>query len=90
MIGSVLGSIAGSLLPVNLEGIDFVLTALFVTIFVEQWLTTKNHVPALTGLCVTAVCLLLFGAEVFLIPSMLAIAAVLTAGSKTGRGQTNA
>ena len=88
--GSVVGSLAGSLLPVNLEGIDFVLTALFVTIFVEQWLTTKNHIPALTGLGVTAVCLLLFGAQIFLIPSMLAIAALLTILGKTGRRENHA
>ena len=88
--GSVVGSLAGSLLPVNLEGIDFVLTALFVTIFVEQWLTTKNHIPALTGLGVTAVCLLLFGPQIFLIPSMLAIAALLTILGKTGRRENHA
>ena len=88
--GSVVGSLAGSLLPVNLEGIDFVLTALFVTIFVEQWLTTKNHIPALTGLGVTAVCLLLFGSQIFLIPSMLAIAALLTILGKTGRRENHA
>lgn len=88
--GSVVGSLAGSLLPVNLEGIDFVLTALFVTIFVEQWLTTQNHIPALTGLGVTAVCLLLFGSQIFLIPSMLAIAALLTILGKTGRRENHA
>lgn len=87
--GSVVGSLAGSLLPVNLEGIDFVLTALFVTIFVEQWLTTQNHIPALTGLGVTAVCLLLFGSQIFLIPSMLAIAALLTILGKTGRRENH-
>ena len=90
VVGSVVGSLAGSLLPVNLEGIDFVLTALFVTIFVEQWLTTQNHIPALTGLGVTAVCLLLFGSQIFLIPSMLAIAALLTILGKTGRRENHA
>ena len=83
--GTVLGSIAGSLLPVNLEGIEFVLTALFVTIFVEQWLSTKNHMPALTGLGATGLCLLLFGKDVFLIPSMVLIALMLTMARKTGR-----
>ena len=90
VVGSVVGSLAGSLLPVNLEGIDFVLTALFVTILVEQWLTTQNHIPALTGLGVTAVCLLLFGPQIFLIPSMLAIAALLTILGKTGRRENHA
>ena len=76
--GTVLGSLAGSLLPINFEGIEFVLTALFVTIFVEQWLSTKNHAPAITGVTATLVCLLVFGKEVFLIPSMVIIALSLT------------
>lgn len=76
--GTVLGSLAGSLLPINFEGIEFVLTALFVTIFVEQWLSTKNHAPAITGVAATLVCLLVFGKEVFLIPSMVIIALSLT------------
>ena len=59
--GSVLGSLVGSLIPLNYEGIDFVLTALFVTIFVEQWLSTKNHIPAIIGVASTVVCLLVFG-----------------------------
>ena len=75
--GSVLGSLAGSLLPLNFEGIEFVLTALFVTIFVEQWLSTKDHGPAIVGVAATALCLLIFGKDVFLIPSMAAIAAIL-------------
>lgn len=75
--GSVLGSLAGSLIPINYEGIDFVLTALFVTIFVEQWLSTHDHRPAITGVVATVVCLLIFGQDIFLIPSMAAIAAVL-------------
>ncbi len=83
--GTVLGSLAGSLIPVNYEGIDFVLTALFVTIFVEQWLSTDNHLPAVTGTLSTLVCLLLFGSEVFLIPSMILIAVLLTVMRKTGK-----
>ena len=76
--GTVLGSLAGSLLPINYEGIEFVLTALFVTIFVEQWLSTKNHAPAIIGVASTLICLLVFGKEVFLIPSMVIIALSLT------------
>ena len=51
--GTILGSLAGSMLPINLEGVDFALTALFVTIFVEQWLSTRNHTPAAIGLGAT-------------------------------------
>jgi len=88
--GSVLGSLAGSLLPINYEGIEFVLTALFVTIFVEQWLSTKNHAPAIIGVAATAACLAIFGKDVFLIPSMVIIALLLTLMRKTGRREENA
>ena len=83
--GTILGSLAGSLIPINYEGIDFVLTALFVTIFVEQWLSTKNHFPAIVGVAATAACLLIFGRDVFLIPSMCLIAAILVVARKTGK-----
>lgn len=84
--GTLLGALAGAVLPLNFEGIDFVLTALFVTIFVEQWLSTKDHRPALIGLGASLLCLLVFGAELFLIPAMAVIAAVLAGMSKTGKG----
>ncbi len=83
--GSVLGSLAGALLPISFEGIEFALTALFVTIFVEQWLSTKNHVPAVIGVAATVGCLLIFGKDIFLIPSMVLIAALLTISRKAER-----
>ena len=83
--GSVAGSLAGALLPINFEGIEFVLTALFVTIFVEQWLSVRDHRPAITGVASTLLCLLLFGRDVFLIPSMVLIAVLLTISRKTGK-----
>ncbi|MBQ3193165.1 MAG: AzlC family ABC transporter permease [Oscillospiraceae bacterium] len=83
--GTVLGSLAGSLIPVNYEGIEFVLTALFVTIFVEQWLSTKDHRPAAVGVVSTLACLLVFGRDVFLIPSMVIIAVLLTVMRRTGK-----
>lgn len=88
--GSLLGALAGTLIPINYEGIDFVLTALFVTIFVEQWLSVKDHRPALIGVMSTALCLLIFGQDVFLIPSMVLIALLLTIGRKTGRRDVDA
>ena len=88
--GSVLGSLTGTLLPINYEGVDFALTALFVTIFVEQWLSTMNHGPAIVGVAATTLCLVLFGADVFLIPSMAVIAACLILMRKTGKEKTNA
>lgn len=87
--GSLLGSLAGSLFPFDFQGIEFVLTALFVTIFVEQWLSTKNHAPAVIGVVSTTACLLLFGSDVFLIPSMLVIAAVLTIMRRTGKEKSH-
>lgn len=82
--GTALGSLAGSILPVNLEGIEFVLTALFVTIFVEQWLSFRDHRPAVIGVSTTLICLFLFGKDIFLIPSMVIIAFLLTTMRKTG------
>lgn len=83
--GCTLGGILGAALPFNSGGLEFVLTALFVTIFVEQWLSTKNHLPALIGAASTALCLLIFGKEIFLIPSMVLIALLLTVSRKSGR-----
>lgn len=88
--GSVLGALAGSLIPMNFEGIDFALTALFVTIFVEQWLSSKNHVPAIVGVAAAVLCLMVFGADSFLIPTMILIAAVLIMTRKTGKEAANA
>ena len=88
--GTVLGSLTGTLLPINYEGVDFALTALFVTIFVEQWLSTKNHGPAVVGIAATVVCLVFFGADVFLIPSMGIIAACLILMRKTGKEDPHA
>ncbi len=83
--GCVLGNLAGTLLPLNFEGIEFVLTALFVTMFTEQWLSTKNHKSAIIGVAATAVSLVLFGREYFLIPAMVLIAALLVLLPRTGK-----
>ena len=88
--GCVLGNLAGSYIPISFEGVEFVLTALFVTLFVEQWLTHKNHLPAITGVAVTVVCLMVFGKDIFLIPSLIMIALLLTLGRKTGRRKEDA
>lgn len=90
VLGTILGSLAGSLIPINYEGVDFALTALFVTIFVEQWLSTKNHAPAIVGVAATVVSLILFGSDVFLIPSMTLIAAALILMRKTGKETAHA
>ena len=88
--GCVLGSLVGRLIPINYEGVEFVLTALFVTMLVEQWLNRQNRRSVLIGAVATVVCLLLFGSDVFLIPSMVLIALLLTLSSKTGRRESHA
>ena len=76
--GSLLGSALGSIIPFSTEGIDFALTALFVTVFVEQWLNTRDHTAAILGVLCSVICLVLFGAGSFLIPAMILIAISLT------------
>ena len=76
--GSVIGSLLGSVIPFSVEGVDFALTALFITIFVEQWLSTKEHAPAIIGVLVSAVCVMIFGADNFLIPAMCMITIAVT------------
>ena len=76
--GCVLGSLLGAVIPFSTAGIEFSMTALFITSFTEQWLKTRDHLPALAGLLGTLLCLLLFGPERFLIPAMLLITLVLT------------
>lgn len=76
--GSTLGGILGSLITFNLEGIDFVLTAIFVVIFLEQWLTDKKHINAIIGLLSSLIFLILLGPDNFIIPAMVAIVVLLT------------
>ncbi len=75
--GSVLGNLLGAVLPFSTAGIEFSMTALFAASFTEQWLTRRDHLPALAGLGCSLLCLLIFGAEGFLIPAMLLITLVL-------------
>ena len=77
--GSTLGGLFGSLIHFNTEGLDFVMTAMFVVIFMEQWLKDRRHESALLGLGLSLFCLLIFGADNFIIPSMITILAALTA-----------
>lgn len=78
IIGGVLGNLLGAVLPFSSAGIEFSMTALFIAAFVEQWISSGDHIPAITGALSTLICLLIFGAENFLIPSMLLITFVLT------------
>ena len=78
VVGCVAGALLGSVLPFDTTGIDFSMTALFLVVMVEQWRSTRDHTPALVGLGVSLVCLLIFGSSNFLIPSMIGITVALT------------
>lgn len=77
--GSVIGGAVGTMITFDTTGIDFALTALFITIFVDQWRATKNHGPALIGVISSVVCLMIFGSGNFLIPAMICITCCLLA-----------
>ena len=79
VLGSLLGSLLGQALPVDLTGIDFSMTALFVVIFVDQWKQFPSHVPALTGLTCAVAARLLFGPDNFLLIALIAAVAILAA-----------
>lgn len=76
--GTIIGSLLGNVIAFNTKGLDFALTALFVVIFLSQWKSQKNHQPAVTGVLCTLVCLIVFGQNNFVIPSMIGIITVLT------------
>ena len=78
VLGCVLGSLLGTVLPFSTAGIEFSMTALFVAAFTQQWLETKDHIPALVGLLGTLLCRAAFGRDRFLIPAMLLITLILT------------
>lgn len=76
------GGLIGSLLKFDTTGISFVMTAMFVVIFLEQWLKEKNHVSSLMGIAVSVLCLICFGADSFMLPTMAAIVLLLTLSRK--------
>ena len=82
VFGAFLGGCLGSVLNFDSTGIDFAMTALFTTVFLQQWIDAKNHIPAILGLAATFVCLLVFGTDFFLIPAMIIIIGVLTLARK--------
>ncbi len=79
VLSSWIGALIGSFVKLDTSGMDFVLTALLISLFTEQWLTTKEHRPALTGLFVTLACVVIFGRTDFILPAMGIILAVLFA-----------
>ena len=71
------------------EGIDFAMTALFVVIFVEQWMDKKNRAPEIIGVLAAMICLQIFGADSFVLPSMIMIVLTLFIGRTKLEGQVN-
>ncbi|MBQ8311797.1 MAG: AzlC family ABC transporter permease [Clostridia bacterium] len=76
--GATIGGLFGMVLNFNTEGLDFVMTAMFVVIFIESWIKEKDHTSALAGLGISVLCLVLFGADGFIIPAMVCIMLALT------------
>ena len=87
--GSAIGALAGSLIPFNSEGIDFAMTALFVVIFVEQWMDKKNRIPEIIGVTSAVICLQIFGVDSFILPSMIIIVFSLFIGRTKLEGKVN-
>lgn len=77
IIGSVIGSLAGQLIKIDFTGIDFSMTALFTVIFIEQMRASKSKLPGIIGLFCATVCLLIFGANNFMLPSLIITVAIL-------------
>lgn len=78
VFGATLGGLVGSLINFDTNGISFVMTAMFVVIFLEQWLKEKNHTSSIIGIGTSVVCLVIFGADSFMIPTMIGILALLS------------
>lgn len=75
--GSMIGALVGTVITFDTTGIDFALTALFITIFTDQWLKTKKHLPAIIGVAASVLSLIVFGRDSFLIPTMVIISVAL-------------
>ncbi len=82
VVGSTLGGLLGSVININTQGIEFVMTALFVVMFINQWEENKKHTPAIIGVACSLIGLLIFGGGNFLIPSMIGIIICFTVTGK--------
>lgn len=80
--GAVIGAVLGGLIKFNTDGISFILTSMFIVIFLEQWLKEKHHYSAYIGIAVSVICLLIFGADNFMILAMILVVALLAVFKK--------
>jgi len=78
LLGTVIGVLAGAMITFDTTGINFAMTALFVVIFIEQWKSATNHLPALIGIGASLVTMMVFGADNMILPTMALILMVLT------------
>lgn len=88
MFGAVAGGILGQLIPIELEGIDFCMTALFVIIFMNQWEKTDNHFSALAGMVIAVICLLVIGERNFMFLALVIVSGILLFRQNAG-GKVN-
>ena len=78
VLGATTGGLVGPFLTLDLHGLDFVLTAMFTAIFADNWLRESSHTSSLSGITLTGLCLTIFGADNFILPSMALILMFLT------------
>lgn len=90
LAASALGGIAGQLIPYDLSGIDFCMTALFVILFIDQWEKADDHKPAILGLSIAIACLVLFGARSFMLPALILVSGILMITIRCEEGKTKA
>lgn len=76
--GATVGGIFGGLISFETKGLDFVMTAMFVVIFLEQWFKEKHHLSAYIGIFSSVLCLFIFGADGFMVPTMICVLVFLT------------
>ena len=92
LIGTLVGALLGQIIPFDFEGVDFCMTALFVTILIDQWKKSENHAPAVIGGVSAVVFLLIFGASRFMLPSLMVTTALLlifTPGERIAEAATD-
>lgn len=77
LIGTVLGAVLGNLIPFDLTGINFCMTALFIIFFMDQLEKNKDHFPAIVGVITAIICLVVFGTQNFMLPSLIISSMVL-------------
>lgn len=80
ILGTFLGGVLGNFITFNTKGLDFVLTALFVVLFLEQWKKKENRAAAVIGVVGTVLSLIIFGTDNLVIPAMIIILFVLLIG----------